>query len=67
MADPPVAATILPAASWERLAEATLVELVPGRSADVALHWQRWNLASPLLDRISDAVVTTARERFADH
>ncbi|GAA3331961.1 LysR family transcriptional regulator ArgP [Curtobacterium albidum] len=40
----------------------SLVELTPGRRADVALWWQRWNLASPLLERVTDAVRTTARE-----
>ncbi|QKS15060.1 MULTISPECIES: LysR family transcriptional regulator ArgP [Curtobacterium] len=44
------------------LREGSLVELTPGRRADVALWWQRWNLASPLLERVTDAVRTTARE-----
>ncbi|WP_144803815.1 LysR family transcriptional regulator ArgP [Curtobacterium sp. BH-2-1-1] len=46
----------------QRLREGSLVELTPGRRADVALWWQRWNLASPLLERVTDAVRTTARE-----
>ncbi|MCJ1712786.1 LysR family transcriptional regulator ArgP [Microbacterium sp. M1A1_1b] len=46
------------------LGDGTLVELTPGRRADVALWWQRWNLASPLLERVTDAVRTTARERL---
>lgn len=41
-----------------------LVELTPGRRADVALWWQRWNLASPLLERVTDAVRSTAAERL---
>ncbi len=41
-----------------------LVELTPGRRADVALWWQRWNLASPLLERVTDAVRTVAAERL---
>lgn len=41
-----------------------LVELTPGRRADVALWWQRWNLASPLLERVTDAVRATAAERL---
>ncbi|MFJ3384917.1 MULTISPECIES: LysR family transcriptional regulator ArgP [unclassified Curtobacterium] len=46
------------------LERGTLVELTPGRRADVALWWQRWNLASPLLERVTDAVRTTAAERL---
>jgi LysR family transcriptional regulator (chromosome initiation inhibitor) len=38
------------------LAAGRLVELAPGRPAGVVLHWQRWKLASPLLDRVSRAV-----------
>ncbi|MBF4614366.1 LysR family transcriptional regulator ArgP [Curtobacterium sp. VKM Ac-1376] len=41
-----------------------LVELAPGRHADVALWWQRWNLASPLLERVTEAVRSTAAERL---
>jgi len=41
-----------------------LVELTPGRRADVALWWQRWNLASPLLERVTDAVRAVAAERL---
>ncbi|MHC5797817.1 LysR family transcriptional regulator ArgP [Lacisediminihabitans sp. FW035] len=33
-----------------------LVELAPARPVDVPLYWQRWNLASPLLDAVSGAV-----------
>jgi LysR family transcriptional regulator, chromosome initiation inhibitor len=28
---------------------------------DVALHWQRWRLASPVLDRLTGEVRTAAR------
>ena len=38
------------------LAEGILVELAPGHPVDVPLFWQRWNLASPLLDAVSTAV-----------
>lgn len=41
-----------------------LVELTPGRRADVALWWQRWNLTAPLLERETDAVRTVAAERL---
>ncbi|WP_222122045.1 LysR family transcriptional regulator ArgP [Curtobacterium sp. 9128] len=48
----------------DALEQGALVELTPGRRADVALWWQRWNLASPLLDRVTDAVRATAAERL---
>ncbi|GAA4266380.1 LysR family transcriptional regulator ArgP [Frondihabitans peucedani] len=38
------------------IAEGSLVELAPADPVDVALHWQRWNIASPTLDRITAAV-----------
>ncbi|KTR06520.1 LysR family transcriptional regulator ArgP [Curtobacterium luteum] len=46
------------------LARGELVELVPGRHADVALWWQRWNLASPLLEQVTTAVRATAADRL---
>lgn len=46
------------------LSSGALVVLTPGRHADVALWWQRWNLASPLLDRVTDAVRATASQRL---
>ena len=46
------------------LEQGGLVELTPGRRADVALWWQRWNLASPLLERVTDAVRLTAAQRL---
>lgn len=42
------------------LADGRLVELA-GDPIDVALHWQQWNLRSPLLDAIADEIVTSAR------
>ncbi|PZE72827.1 MULTISPECIES: LysR family transcriptional regulator ArgP [unclassified Curtobacterium] len=48
----------------EAIASGVLVELAPGRHADVALWWQRWNLASPLLERVTDAVRATASSRL---
>lgn len=44
----------------DRIAAGGLVELTPGRHADVTLWWQRWNLRSPLLDDVTDAVARTA-------
>ncbi|WP_248704088.1 LysR family transcriptional regulator ArgP [Curtobacterium sp. MWU13-2055] len=48
----------------DALARGELLELTPTRRADVALWWQRWNLASPLLERVTDAVRSTAAERL---
>ena len=48
----------------EPLRSGRLVHLTPGRHADVTLWWQRWNLRSPLLDRITDAVRRVASERL---
>lgn len=45
------------------LAAGRLVELAPHRPAGVELHWQRWKLDSPLLDRVTTAVrAQAARE-----
>jgi len=41
-------------------AEGTVV-LDETRHLDVALHWQQWNLRSPLLDAVAAEVVATAR------
>ncbi|WP_432509917.1 LysR family transcriptional regulator ArgP [Kineococcus sp. SYSU DK001] len=38
-----------------------LVDLDPGGGVDVALHWQRWRIRSPALDRLSDAVLAVWR------
>jgi LysR family transcriptional regulator (chromosome initiation inhibitor) len=43
------------------LASGALLELAAEHTVDVPLYWQRWNLASPLLDEVSRAVVATAR------
>ncbi|MBT1631806.1 LysR family transcriptional regulator ArgP [Curtobacterium flaccumfaciens] len=48
----------------EAIDRGVLVELAPRRHADVALWWQRWNLASPLLERVTDAVRATASSRL---
>ena len=41
--------------------------LVPlgGDPVDVPLYWQQWNLRSPLLDAIADAVVREGRSVLA--
>jgi LysR family transcriptional regulator (chromosome initiation inhibitor) len=41
-----------------------LVELTPGRRADVTLWWQHWNLASPLLEQVTAAVRRVAGEHL---
>jgi LysR family transcriptional regulator (chromosome initiation inhibitor) len=42
-------------------------DLVPlgGPPVDVALYWQQWNLRSPLLDAIADAIVAEGRRVLA--
>lgn len=39
--------------------------LLGGPPIDVPLHWQQWNLRSPLLDAIADAVVAEGRRVLA--
>ncbi len=34
---------------------------LPGPAIDVALHWQQWNLRSPLLDAVAGEIVAEAR------
>jgi len=41
-----------------------LVELVPGSDLAVTLHWQHARLQIPMLDRLTDVVVRTAREHL---
>ena len=50
--------------SRDALASGALVGL-GGASIDVALHWQQWNLRSPLLDAIATEVVDEARAVLA--
>ncbi|HEX4443036.1 MAG TPA: LysR family transcriptional regulator ArgP [Galbitalea sp.] len=44
----------------DELTAGSLVELAPESPLDIRLFWQRWNLATPLLDAISDAVLRGA-------
>lgn len=46
----------------QQLREGTLVELVPGRTIVVPLYWQHTRLQVPMLDRLTKAVVATARK-----
>jgi LysR family transcriptional regulator (chromosome initiation inhibitor) len=39
--------------------------LLGGAPVDVALHWQQWNLRSPLLDAIADEIVAEGRRVLA--
>ncbi len=41
-----------------------ILRLLPGAPVDVPLHWQRWKLHSPLLERIETAVVSAARQQL---
>lgn len=46
------------------LREGRLVELTPGRTADVTLWWQHWNLRSPLLETVTAAVRRVAAQHL---
>ena len=50
--------------SHDALERGALV-LLGGPPVDVALHWQQWNLRSPLLDAIADEVVAEGRRVLA--
>jgi LysR family transcriptional regulator (chromosome initiation inhibitor) len=39
--------------------------LLGGPPVDVALHWQQWNLRSPLLDAIAGTIVAEGRRVLA--
>lgn len=43
------------------LASGDLVELVPGRTLDVPLYWQRWSLDAQVLRALTEAVADAAR------
>ena len=53
---------LLPA--FQSTSELERGDLVPlgGSPVDVPLYWQQWNLRSPLLDAIADAVIAEARQ-----
>lgn len=50
--------------SREALASGGLV-LLGGEPVDVPLHWQQWNLRSPLLDAIAEEIVAEGRRVLA--
>jgi len=43
------------------LADGRLVDLAPGRHADVELNWHAWNLDTPFTRALSEQIVATAR------
>lgn len=45
-----------------QLRAGTLVELVPGKSLFVSLHWQHTRMQVPMLDRLTRAVVSSAKQ-----
>lgn len=49
------------------LSEGTLVELAPNSTIDLALYWQRWNLASDTIDRLSTVIAEEARAALKRH
>ncbi len=51
--------------SGDALASGDLIDLAPDRVVDIALYWQRWNLASPALDGVSGIVLRHARTALA--
>lgn len=55
---------IPPQQSHEFEAAGELVEFDPPVHVDVALYWQQWKLHSPVLDRLADAMITTAAEEL---
>lgn len=44
-----------------RLADGSLVDLAPERFEDVALFWHHWQVQSPVMARLSNAIVAGAR------
>lgn len=46
------------------LAEGTLVDLAPGRTEDVTLHWQQWAVGGAALDRVGAALRAAAAEHL---
>ena len=53
---------LVPDIQARSLLESGELVLLDDRVSDVELYWQHWRLESPLLQRLSDAVVATASE-----
>ena len=47
------------------VASGALVDLDPSGAVDVPLYWQQWNLRSPALDAVAEAVTTEARSALS--
>lgn len=52
---------LLPRFQWEEPVAAGELVLLGGPPIDVPLHWQQWNLRSPLLDAIAEEIVAEGR------
>lgn len=48
----------------EEIENGQLVALAPQHPVDVRLYWQRWNLRSPVLDRITDGLRAASAHRL---
>ena len=51
---------LVPQEARAALADGRLVDLAPGRWLPIQLYWHCWNLDSPLLDRLTRAVIAAA-------
>lgn len=51
--------------SQELIATNTLVDLFPGVTVDVDLHWHRWNIRSPLLDDFGNELIKGAQSEMS--
>lgn len=56
---------IPPQQSAELEAAGDLVEFDPPAHVDVPLYWQQWKLHTPMLDRVADAMITTAARELS--
>lgn len=56
---------LLPRFQWEAPVAAGELVLLGGPPIDVPLHWQQWNLRSPLLDAIAEEIVAEGRRVLA--
>jgi LysR family transcriptional regulator, chromosome initiation inhibitor len=45
--------------------QGALVDVAPGKRVPVQLYWHCWNLESALLDQLSAALTTAAREALS--
>ncbi|WP_426415732.1 LysR family transcriptional regulator ArgP [Aestuariirhabdus sp. LZHN29] len=60
-----IAYSLVPRLHVERqLADATLMELAPGRAVFSDLYWHYWSIRSPLLERFSNTLIQQASARL---